>query len=106
MNLDAGTILAAGIGIIGAVGGVTAFFGKSRGDSIIKYQTTEIQLRDGTIARLREDNAALRSENDLLKKHVDTLKGLVQGAPQLAKLTNTVDTLASAIVELRKERQG
>lgn len=91
------TLLAYALGIIGTVGGAVGYFGKSRGDTIIKYQANEIQLRDGSIARLEKDKAALLAENTLLKDQNKKLSDLAQGSPQLKTLTNAIETLTKTV---------
>jgi hypothetical protein len=85
----AGTIL----GLVGLAGGVVGYFAKSRGDSIIEYQAREISLRDGTIARLEKDNAALVAKSNSQAEQIITLTGLAQGSPQLLKLTDEIKNL-------------
>lgn len=95
MNVE--TILATAITIIGLAGGAAGYFGKSRGDSIIKYQANEISLRDGTITRLEKDNSALLAENTLLKSHNEKLWSRAQGSPQLKTVNKTVGALSKAV---------
>jgi hypothetical protein len=92
------------VGVVIGGGGLVAFFGKSRGDSIIKYQAEEIQLRDSTIARLKEDNAALTSENTVLKAQITRYERLAQGSPQLVKMTAEIKALVEAVTKLTKSR--
>lgn len=87
------------IGIIGIAGGIAGYFGKSRGDSIITYQATEISLRDSTIKRLEAEVVSLESENRLLREQNKTLKGLAQGSPELVKLTAEIKALTVAVVK-------
>ena len=92
----AGTVL----GIVGLAAGCVGYFKKSTGDSIIAYQAREIELRDGSIARLEKSEAALTAERDRLKEENATLKELAQGSPQLVKLTNEI---AALVKYLKKE---
>lgn len=94
----AGTVF----GIVGIAGGATGYFKSSRGDKIITYQAREIELRDGSIARLEKDNAALGAERDRLKEENATLKQLAQGSPQLVKLTSEIKSL----VQYLKKKGG
>ncbi len=94
---DALSILATAIGIIGLAGGAVGYFAKSRGDSIIKYQADEIELRDGTIARLKEELAATQRERDTLKEQNTTLAGLAQGSPQLTELAKQIKRLVEVV---------
>lgn len=96
-------ILAYAVGIIGASGGVVGYFGKSRGDSIIKYQANEIQLRDGTIARLEKEATSVLTENKLLKEQNSKLWDKAQGSPQLKTLTKAVEALTTTINKTLKK---
>lgn len=93
------SITAGAIGIIGVVGGIVGYFAKSRGDSIIEYQAREITLRDGTIARLEKDNAALTAKSNSQAEQIETLKGLAQGSPELRKVSQELARLTTAIYE-------
>lgn len=96
MKFDVTTLLSI-LGIIGLAGGAVGYFGKARGDSIIKYQANEISLRDGTITRQDRDNTALLSENKILKDQNTRLAELAQGSPQLTTLTTAIETLTTII---------
>lgn len=96
----AGTIL----GLVGLAGGVVGYFAKSRGDSIIEYQAREISLRDGTIARLEKDNAALLAKSNSQAEQIATLTGLAQGSPELVKLAGEIKSLTSAFTEFVKKQ--
>ena len=65
MNVE--TILAAAIALVSAVGGATAFFRQSLGNNVIKLQASEIATLTGKNSRLEKDNAALASENRVLR---------------------------------------
>lgn len=95
----AGGVLA----IVGIAGGSAGYFKSKRGDAIIAYQAREIELRDGTIARLEKDNIALSTERDSLKGQNATLKELAQGSPQLEILATGQTKLSNLIRELLKE---
>lgn len=86
------------VGVVGGLGGVVGYFAKGRGDSIIAYQSNELSLRDGTIARQKEELAAVTAERDTLKRQNTDLIGLVQGSPELVKLTEQIKVLAQKIV--------
>lgn len=103
--MNFGTLLATGISIIALTGGAVAYFGQSRGNSIIKYQANEITLRDGSIARLEKDVAALTSENRVLKDQNTKLGELAQGNPQLKTLTKAVEALTQ-VVEAKLKGTG
>lgn len=96
------TIIGGISGIIVIAGGVTAYFRRSVGDSLIAYQAKEIEVRDGTIARLEKENAAITAEKNRLKKENATLERLAQGSPQLANLTLAVQNNTEAINNLIK----
>lgn len=97
------TIISWIIGIIGLSGGAVGYFAKSRGDAIIAYQAKEIELRDGTIARLEKENAALLREKDILKEQNLKLGELAQGSPKLAEVTIQIKALAQAVAALAKK---
>lgn len=89
-------------GIVALAGGAAGYFKASRGDSIIKYQATEIALRDDKVANLEKDNAALTQSCAAkdetiteLKKHNAYLQRMVQGAPRLKKIEDKLDKLLS-----------
>lgn len=100
--MDVLTIAGSVLGFVGLAGGAVGYFAKAKGDSIIAYQAREIELRDGTIARMEKDNAALTAKCDSQAEQIQTLKGLAQGSPQLVKLTNEIKGLVQF---LRKERK-
>lgn len=100
------TILAYALGIIGIAGGVVGYFGKSRGDSIIKYQAQELQLRDGTLARLDKEGAGKDERIKSLEEQVATLKELAQGSPQLVKLTRQISKLATEVAKIARGDHG
>lgn len=95
----AGGVLA----IVGIAGGSAGYFKSKRGDAIIAYQARELELRDGTIARLEKDNLAIGTERDSLKEQVAYLKELAQGSPQLEILSKGQTRLAKLISALLKE---
>lgn len=105
-NIDIGnsiTVFAYAVGIIGGLGGAVGYFAKGRGDTIIKYQTNEIQLRDGTITRLEKDKSTLQAENALLKDQNAKLSDLAQGNPHLIKLTKAIEALTKTV---QNEKRG
>lgn len=104
--MDVGAILPITISVVALAGGAVGYYGKARGDSIIKYQANEISLRDGTIARLEKDNAAIQARSDTLggelkhfKERNQELIELAQGAPQLKNLTAAVEALVKTVNE-------
>lgn len=88
---DALSLLMLVLGVIGLAGGAVGYFAKGRGDSIIAYQSNEIQLRDGTIARIEKENTELKASKEQLEKHVEYLQNLSQGSPELKKLTRAIE---------------
>ena len=104
-NIDFGntiTVFAYAVGVIGGLGGAVGYFAKGRGDTIIKYQTNEITLRDGTITRLEKEKSALSAENKLLKDQNAKLSDLAQGNPQLIKLTSAIEALTLTVQNDKK----
>ncbi len=82
------SIFATVIGLLGLSGGAVGYFAKSRGDSIIKYQAVELDLRDKAIARLEKDLAAANTKNDTLEK---------QNAEYASTLRNEISALAKVV---------
>jgi len=98
--MDVLSLSATIFGVVAIAGGAAGYFKASRGDSIIKYQATEIDLRDGKIANLEKDLAALRQSCDAkdetiskLEDHNKQLGKLVQGSPMLKKIDGKLDKL-------------
>lgn len=87
------------VGVTGLIGGAVGYFAKGRGDSIIAYQAKEIELRDGTIARLEKDNSALAATCEAQKEQIAVLTGLAQGSPQLVKLTDEIKKLITLMTK-------
>lgn len=98
----AGTIA----GLVGIAGGAVGYFKSSRGNAIIAYQAKEIELRDGTIARLEKDNAALSATRDSQQGQIETLKELAQGSPQLKLLVSATDKNNSLLEKLLNRGGG
>lgn len=111
--MDVLSISATVFGFVALAGGAAGYFKASRGDSIIKYQATEIALRDAKVANLEKDLAKL-TESCLakdttinkLEEHNKYLQKLGQGSPQLKKLTAVVEKQAKAAMELTNEVKG
>ena len=108
--MDVLSIFATILGIVGLAGGAVGYFAKGRGDSIIAYQANEIQLRDGTIARLEKEVASYEKQNAAKdetirqqKQHIDYLQKLAQGSPQLKKLTSAIEQQTKVIKEALKK---
>lgn len=98
--MDVLPILAIIFGFVALAGGAAGYFKASRGDSIIKYQATEIALRDGKIANLEKDLATIteqcaQKDNTIsqLEDHNKQLKQLAQGSPMLKKISEKLDKL-------------
>lgn len=118
--MDVLSISATIFGVVAIAGGAAGYFKASRGDSIIKYQATEITLRDGTITNLKTDLAAATQSSDAkdetineLRKHNAYLQKLGQGSPELKKLAGvqekliqSIDNQTKAITALLKGRDN
>lgn len=89
-------------GIIGFTGGAVGYFGKGRGDAIIKGQAELIDVRDRQLADKNSEIAALTAERDSLKEQNSTLKDLAQGSPQLVELTKQIKNLIGKIDKREK----
>jgi glucosamine 6-phosphate synthetase-like amidotransferase/phosphosugar isomerase protein len=112
-------LIATIFGIVALAGGAAGYFKASRGDSIIKYQETEIKLRDDKILGLEKDvakfTAEATSKDDTIKKleeHNKYLQKMGQGSPQLkrlaevqAKLVQSIDNNTKIITELVQKGQ-
>lgn len=92
--------------IVGIIGGSAGYFKSKRGDAIIAYQARELELRDGTIARLEKDYLAISTKSDSQAEQIQTLKELAQGSPQLKLLTAAQNKTNKLLRELLKERPG
>lgn len=97
---DVISISATIFGFIAIAGGAAGYFKASRGDSIIKYQATEIALRDAKVAGLEKELAALTStcstKDDTIAKleeHNKYLQKLGQGSPMLKKIDEKLNKL-------------
>lgn len=98
--MDVLSLSATIFGIVALAGGAAGYFKASRGDSIIKYQATEIDLRDGKIATYEKDMAALRqscdAKDEIIKKqedHIKNLQKMAQGSPMLKKIDGKLDKI-------------
>lgn len=87
-------------GFVALAGGAAGYFKASRGDSIIKYQATEIALRDAKVANLEKDLAKLTescTQKDTtiskLEEHNKQLQKLAQGSPMLKKIDDKLNKL-------------
>ena len=105
------SIFAAILGIVGLAGGAVGYFAKGRGDSIIAYQSNEIQLRDGTITRLEKEKAEVvtncAAKDEAIKQlqdHNAYLQKLAQGSPQLKKLTVAIENQTKAIAKALEKK--
>lgn len=111
--MDVLSISATIFGFVALAGGAAGYFKASRGDSIIKYQATEIALRDAKVANLEKDLAKVTEQcaaKDAtiakLENHNKDLKEMSQGSPQLKRLTQVVERQAKAAIELTNEVKG
>ena len=112
-------LLATIFGVVSLAGGAAGYFKASRGDSIIKYQATEIGLRDAKVANLEKDLAKVTescvSKDATIKQleeHNKYLQKLGQGSPELKKMnatltnnTRTVDSLVKVVEKLIKQEK-
>lgn len=105
-NVNVITLFTTIIGVTGLIGGAVGYFAKGRGDSIIAYQAKELELRDGTIARLEKDNAALTATNQAKAEQIEVLTSLAQGSPQLVKLTDEIKKLVTMMDKREKRQNG
>lgn len=101
--MDILSISATVFGFVALAGGAAGYFKASRGDSIIKYQATEIALRDSKIAGYEKDMAAITESCAAkdqtigeLKKHNQYLQKMAQGAPRLKKIEDKLDKILSS----------
>lgn len=99
-------------GLVALAGGAAGYFKASRGDTIIKYQATEIDLRDKKITSLEKDLAATTeacaTKDETIKKqdeHNKYLQKLVQQSPQLKKLTTAIENQTKVFTEFMKGRK-
>ena len=100
--MDAISIFATLLGVVGLAGGAVGYYGKSRGDTIIKYQAEEITLRDGRVTYLEKELEATVRERDSLKEQNVTLTSLAQGSPQLTALTQQITELIKVVTQKNK----
>lgn len=98
--MDVLSLSATMFGIVALAGGAAGYFKASRGDSIIKYQATEIDLRDGKITNLEKDveklSTTCAAKDETIKKleeHNAELKKLAQGSPMLKKIDGKLDKI-------------
>lgn len=110
--------------VVGILGGAAGYFKASRGDSIIKYQTIEIDGLRRKVGDLEKEKIELEADkktieasciakDETIAKQTDQIKFLQkmgQGSPQLKKLTTatenntkTIDSLAKIVSEFFKK---
>lgn len=89
--MDALSIFAIAVGIVGGLGGVAGYFKSGRGETIIRLQAVEIDTLAGKNTRLEKDYATVSTERDRYREENATLKELAQGSPQLAVLTAAIN---------------
>ena len=99
-------------GFIALAGGGAGYFKASRGDSIIKYQTIEINNLRTKIADLEKEivkkDAELISKDETISeqaKQMKFLQKISQGSPQLKKLTTAVENQTKLINQFL-QREG
>jgi glucosamine 6-phosphate synthetase-like amidotransferase/phosphosugar isomerase protein len=91
--MDVLSLSATIFGFVALAGGAAGYFKASRGDSIIKYQATEIALRDAKVANLEKDLAKTTESCSLKDKQIEQLTAektqlqkMAQGSPMLKKI--------------------
>lgn len=97
-------------GVVGLLGGAAGYFKASRGDSIIKYQTieinnlrTKVQDQEKELTKCNEAVVAKDTTIAELQKHNSYLQKLGQGSPQLKKLTAAVENQTKLISQFLKK---
>jgi hypothetical protein len=90
-------IIPAAIAVIGGFAGITGFYGKSRGDTVISLLKDEIDHYIRENAVLKEENAALQSSDKAKSEQIVTLTKLAQGSPQLEALTVEIRNLVKIV---------
>jgi hypothetical protein len=108
-------LLATVFGVVALAGGAAGYFKASRGDSIIKYQATEIQLRDDKVNGLEKDlvkaNEASTAKDATIRQledHNKYLQKMGQGSPQLKRLTTVIENntkLLNEFISQQKDKQ-
>lgn len=97
-------LLATILGAVGLLGGAAGYFKASRGDSIIKYQTLEIDALRRKVGDLEKEKIELESDVKAVEakcaakdeivadqaKQIKFLQKMGQGSPQLKKLTAAI----------------
>lgn len=99
------------VGLVGLVGGAAGYFKASRGDSIIKYQTIEIDALRRTAGDHEKEKIAWEADKKALEtkclakdeivadqaKQIKFLQKMGQGSPQLKKLAAVQEKLVTSI---------
>lgn len=101
--MDVAQFIAYAIAAVGFVSGLVGYYGKSRGDSIIRYQAKDVVALKSLNETLEKEKTALIAERDGYKRENDTLKGLAQGSPQLIKLTTEISKLTTQVAKIAKD---
>lgn len=110
-------LLATIFGVVGLAGGAAGYFKASRGDSIIKYQTIEIDglrrtktdlekevvTKEAAIKTIEASCVAKDETITELKRNNSYLQKLGQGSPQLKKLTTAVENQTKLITQILKK---
>lgn len=97
--MNVAQVFTTAIGVIALFGGAAAYFGKSRGDSIIQYQADELEINKTTIARLQAENLALHTQVETLQAQIVTLTSIAQGSPQIANLKKEIRRLVKEVAD-------
>lgn len=103
MNETLSLILSVG-GFIALLGGASAYYGKSKGESVIALLTKSNDAYVAENARLEKDLASKSLLVEEQAKQIAYLKDLAQGGPQLKKLYKDIsDTLKAIVKEVKKK---
>ena len=98
------SFVAIAVGLLASFAGGIGFFKAKRGDSIIKYQDKEIEIKNTKILEQEKDliaaaarEKALTESKEKLEGDIEFLKSLKQGSPQLKLLTEAVNNNTTLI---------
>jgi hypothetical protein len=94
------TVLGYIFGGVGVAASFVGYFGKRRGDEIIKYQAKDNAALKAYNATLEGDNSRLVAERDNWKQQADTFRSNSQGSPELIKLTVAVTNQTEQMTKL------
>lgn len=96
------TVLGYIVGGTGSAAGLSAYFGKKRGDEIIKYQAKDNATLKDYNSTLEASNARLEVESANWKQQAETFRSHAQGIPELIKLTRNVAELIKVVSDQTK----